>query len=158
MGSTADVGRAHRLFVRSPTSALLAVILGVGLVGCGSSSNAPGSAALVRPVVSRATAESWAANWCSLSYGMTRRQIEQIMGPPTQDLPGAQFGSQAQWRAYQYDFTAYFAQRAQIANPLDEQARQLEANPAGNLSPQDKAAIPCALTRGAPGETFPGAP
>lgn len=105
----------------------------------------------------RATVAAWPGKWCQLQYGMTRRQTRSIMGPPTNEFLGPN-AQQDEWSAYQYDFVAFYSNRVQVTDPMEQTARQLEADPSASLSSADRAAIPCALTRGAPGETFPGAP
>jgi hypothetical protein len=105
--------------------------------------------------VSRATAESWAANWCKLNYGEMRAMVQATMGPPTGTFPASTGLDQDQWSAYQYNFTVFYTNDAQITNEGDQTATQLYIDGLG-MDPATRATIHCALVRGAPGSTFPG--
>jgi SmpA / OmlA family len=95
--------------------------------------------------VDRETADSWPERWCDVQLGMTRSQVQQIMGRPTATHTGEL--SQDEYDAYQWSFTAFYRYRTDIEDPADEPAYQLQAYETA-LTAADRARIKCALTRG----------
>jgi hypothetical protein len=95
--------------------------------------------------VDRETADSWPERWCDVQLGMTRSQVQQIMGRPTATHTGEL--SQDEYDAYQWSFTAFYRNRTDIEDPADEPAYQLQVNETA-LTAADRARIKCALTRG----------
>ncbi len=100
--------------------------------------------------VSRQTALGWPKKFCQLRIGMTRRQVRRLMGRPTQELLTGDL-TQDQWHAHQFDITVFYQDRAQVTDPLDQRARQLQPDSSGQLAPEDKALFPCGA-----GTVFPG--
>lgn len=111
---------------------LIGAVLVAALAGCGSSS--PKTPSLgAAPAVSGATAKTWPAKWCQAQPGITRAQLEQIMGTPTQVDPEGE-----SWSAYEFQFNAFFA--------ADGTVRQLDINDL-ELTAAEKASLACQTTR-----------
>ena len=92
--------------------------------------------------VSRQTALGWPKKFCQLRIGMTRRQVRSLMGRPTQEFLTGDL-AQDEWHAYQFNITVFYQDRAQVTDPLDQRARQLDPDSSGQLTPEDKALFPC---------------
>ncbi len=94
--------------------------------------------------VDRATADSWPEKWCDVELGMTRSEVQQIMGAPTATHTGEL--SQDEWDAFQWSFTAFYRYRTDIDDPAEEPAYQLQVNES-ELTAADRTRITCAFTR-----------
>jgi hypothetical protein len=84
----------------------------------------------------------WPKRWCDVQVGMTRDQVRQIMGEPTEEYTAENtpsgFDPQMVWDAFEYHFTAFFN--------VDDRVRQLDVNEI-DLNSEQKAAIDCEFTR-----------
>jgi hypothetical protein len=128
---------------RSALVPLAALCLAV-LAGCGGNGDSgENSGGAVAGEASRETALGWPERFCRLRIGMARREVRQVMGsPPTQEFLTGD-GAQDQWHAFQFNITIFFEDRAQVTDPLDQRARQLEPDSTGELTAEDEALFPC---------------
>ncbi len=75
---------------------------------------------------------------------MNRARIRMIMGVPTAEyLDGKGGVPQDQWHAYQFSITAFYEDKAQVTDPLKQQANVLEPDSTGTLDKADAAIFPC---------------
>jgi uncharacterized protein YceK len=116
----------------------------LALAGCGSSSNNTGStggpASPSRPTAENVKA--WPTAWCKAQPGMSRSELRDLMGNPTQELTlesaPSGYEPQMRWLADGYHFTAFF--------DTNDLARSLQVNDL-DLSAQQAAAIRCPFSR-----------
>lgn len=88
-----------------PVAAILAVPT-LLLAACGGDAGDRGRTEAVEAT------DRWVARWCSMSPGMTRDDVVEMMGEPTSDHNGdgdetAQLGWASSLGDHSYDFTAY---------------------------------------------------
>ena len=83
-----------------------------------------------------AEVKQWPEKWCQVRPGMTKDEVVEIMGEPTDEYEGT--NPQVSYDAYEYGFTAFFG--------VDGTVRQLDINTI-DLSEEQIAAIPCEETR-----------
>lgn len=87
------------------------------------------------PEVSSSTIRDWASKWCSVTAGMTRNEVESIMGEPSSEFDGS--GGEAPQISYEgfgYSFGVFF--------DVDGEVKQLDFSPG-----DDKIGIDCESTR-----------
>ena len=83
-----------------------------------------------------AEVKQWPTKWCRVQPGMTKQEVIEIMGQPTEQYEGT--NPQVTYDAFEYHFTAFFG--------VDGTVRQLDTNTI-QLSEEQIAAIPCEETR-----------
>lgn len=136
---TGDTARATTRFGGGPESVNLERAGGTWRIGPDDDEAAGGG-----EDVDRETADGWAQRWCRLEVGMTRAEVQAIMGSPTSTHTGAE--SQDEFDAYQWSFTAFYRSRTDISDASDEPVYLLQANDT-ELTAADRARIGCPLVR-----------
>ena len=85
----------------------------------------------------RALVASWPAKWCQAAPGVTSKDaLIALMGKPTDEA-----GDSLSWDGYEYQFNAFIG--------VDGGIHQMDINDI-QLSPSERAALPCDTTRVAP--------
>ena len=126
------------LIKRSVAGGLVACA--IAFAGCGDDGGAGDPQGGAAP--EQAQVRQWPAKWCQAEPGMTRQQMRDLMGEPTEEYTPENtpegFDPQMIWEAFEYHFTAYFN--------VDDRVRQLDVNDL-DLTAAQKSEIRCEFIR-----------